>query len=65
MDVRSDTLSHERSWQTPYFMAPELIRSQMYDEKVDVWSLGILLIETAERLAPTPYILNPKPSSTT
>jgi Protein kinase domain/P21-Rho-binding domain len=33
---------------TPYWMAPELIRGQNYDAKVDVWSTGIMLYECCE-----------------
>lgn len=37
---------------TPYYMSPEVINGQQYDEMVDIWSLGILCIELATHSPP-------------
>ena len=30
---------------TPYFMAPEVVRGELYGEKADVWAIGVILYE--------------------
>jgi p21-activated kinase 1 len=42
---------------TPYWMAPEVIRGDMYDMRADVWSLGIVVHEMITK--DPPYIEHP------
>ncbi|CAO3639065.1 unnamed protein product [Cunninghamella blakesleeana] len=37
---------------TAKWMAPEVIKEEAYDEKIDLWSLGITLIEMQDRVPP-------------
>ncbi|KAJ7236050.1 kinase-like domain-containing protein [Mycena haematopus] len=41
---------------TPHWMAPEVVKQEKYDTKIDVWSLGILVIELTRIENGPPYM---------
>ncbi|KAL1933214.1 hypothetical protein VTP01DRAFT_7304 [Rhizomucor pusillus] len=49
--TRTNRKNYERLG-TSKWMAPEVIREQYYDEKIDMWSLGITVIEMMDRVPP-------------
>ncbi|XP_027001852.1 dual specificity testis-specific protein kinase 2 [Tachysurus fulvidraco] len=42
---------------SPYWMAPEVLRGEIYDEKVDVFAFGIILCEIIARIEADPDVL--------
>ncbi|XP_067117587.1 dual specificity testis-specific protein kinase 1 [Osmerus mordax] len=42
---------------SPYWMAPEMLRGELYNEKVDVFSYGIVLCEVIARVQADPDVL--------
>ncbi|XP_068606782.1 dual specificity testis-specific protein kinase 2-like [Brachionichthys hirsutus] len=42
---------------SPYWMAPEVLRGELYDEKVDVFAYGIILCEVIARIEADPDFL--------
>jgi len=52
-DIKRTTLAG-----TPYYMAPELIKRQPYDQSVDIWSIGITVVELIDGEPPY-YELDP------
>ena len=42
---------------TPYWMAPEMLRGEGYDEKVDIFSFGIVVSEVSKQIMHVLYVM--------
>lgn len=47
-----DSYDQEDVFGTLEYMAPDIVYKDLHDEKVDVWSLGILLYELCHGITP-------------
>ncbi|EDR29192.1 hypothetical protein EDI_032990 [Entamoeba dispar SAW760] len=50
--LNDKTRHHKTLIGTPHFLAPEIVDETGYNEKVDIWALGISIIEMAEMYPP-------------